>query len=283
KLLKGKVKGKKAETADTVPASDIGSSAFKGNLLVVPMDGSHWIGVKAIAQEMGRRGHRVTVVMPEISMQMGPGKHYNTVTFPVPYDQAYVDSVMAKNTEALEKSAESFMQQVQSKMSQFQAIMDAIHITAETLLFNDTRKLGLPTVNLLRGIPCSLDLKAAGCPSPPSYVPRFASGLTDRMTFMERVFNSLIALFEPLLCRLIYRHFDHLAHQFLGEKVSIAEVLSDSDIWLMRIDFTLEFPRPLMPNMVQVGGINCKVKNLRILLGCGDQKDIYLTENTEYH
>uniref|UniRef100_A0A3Q1EUJ4 UDP-glucuronosyltransferase 1-1-like n=1 Tax=Acanthochromis polyacanthus TaxID=80966 RepID=A0A3Q1EUJ4_9TELE len=264
---------------------------FKGNLLVVPMDGSHWIGVKAIAQEMGRRGHRVTVVMPEISMQMGPGKHYNTVTFPVPYDQAYVDSVMAKNTEALEKSAESFMQQVQSKMSQFQAIMDAIHITAETLLFNDSiithlaqqnfdavltdpmvptgsliaRKLGefIHIFMICVGIPCSLDLKAAGCPSPPSYVPRFASGLTDRMTFMERVFNSLvsIALFEPLLCRLIYRHFDHLAHQFLGEKVSIAEVLSDSDIWLMRIDFTLEFPRPLMPNMVQVGGINCKVKN----------------------
>ncbi|XP_051809456.1 UDP-glucuronosyltransferase-like isoform X1 [Acanthochromis polyacanthus] len=283
----GKVKGKKAETADTVPASDIGSSAFKGNLLVVPMDGSHWIGVKAIAQEMGRRGHRVTVVMPEISMRMGPGKHYDTVTHPVPYDQALIDSVMAKNTEALEKSTESFMQKVQSRMSQFQAIMDMIHVTAESLLFNDSiithlaqqnfdavltdpmvptgsliaRKLGLPTVNLLRGIPCSLDLKAAGCPSPPSYVPRFFSGLTDRMTFMERVFNSLIALFEPLLCRLIYRHFDHLAHQFLGEKVSIAEVLSDSDIWLMRIDFTLEFPRPLMPNMVQVGGINCKVKN----------------------
>ncbi|XP_023130177.2 UDP-glucuronosyltransferase 1A1-like [Amphiprion ocellaris] len=285
--LEGKVKAKKAENTDAIPASDISSSAFKGNLLVVPMDGSHWIGVKAIAQEMGRRGHRVTVVLPEISMRMGPGKHYHTVTHPVPYDQAHIDSVMAKNTEALEKSAESFMQKVQSRMSQFQAIMDMIHVTAESLLFNDSiithlaqqnfdavltdpmvptgsliaRKLGLPTVNLLRGIPCSLDIKAAGCPSPPSYVPRFFSGLTDRMTFMERVLNSLIALFEPLLCRIIYMHFDHIAYQFLGEKVSIAEVLSDSDIWLMRIDFTLEFPRPLMPNMVQVGGINCKVKN----------------------
>lgn len=28
-----------------------------------------------------------------------------------------------------------------------------------------------------------------------------------------------------------------------------------------RIDFTLEFPRPLMPNMVLVGGINCNVRN----------------------
>ncbi|XP_042371278.1 UDP-glucuronosyltransferase-like, partial [Plectropomus leopardus] len=28
-----------------------------------------------------------------------------------------------------------------------------------------------------------------------------------------------------------------------------------------RIDFTLEFPRPLMPNFVLVGGINCNVRN----------------------
>lgn len=30
---------------------------------------------------------------------------------------------------------------------------------------------------------------------------------------------------------------------------------------LNRIDFTLEFPRPLMPNLVLVGGINCNVRN----------------------
>ncbi|XP_008286730.1 UDP-glucuronosyltransferase 1-1-like [Stegastes partitus] len=282
-----KVKAKEAETTDTIPASKTSSPAYKGNLLVVPMDGSHWVGVKAIAQEMGRRGHRVTVVIPEISMRMGPGKHYDTVTHPVPYDYAHMDSVLSTNKDVLEKSTQSFLEKVQARISQFQAIHDIIHTTAESLLFNDSiithlaqqnfdavltdpmvptgsliaRKLGLPTINMLRGIPCSLDMKAAGCPSPPSYVPRFFTGFTDRMTFKERVINTLVALFEPLLCRLVYGHFDHIAHKFLGEEVGIAEVLSDSDIWLMRIDFTLEFPRPLMPNMVLVGGINCNVKN----------------------
>lgn len=284
---KEKVKTKEAETTDTIPASDTGSPAFKGNLLVVPMDGSHWIGIKAIAQEIGRRGHRVTVVLPEISMRMGPGKHYDTVTYPVPYDQAHINSVLSTHKEVLKKSAQPFFQKVQSRFSQFKAIAGIIHSTAESLLFNDSvithlaqqnfdavltdpmvptgsliaRKFGLPTINLLRGIPCSLDIKAAGCPSPPSYVPRFFSGYTDKMTYKERVFNTLVALFEPLLCRILFGHFDHIAHQFLGENVGVAEVLSDSDIWLMRIDFTLEFPRPLMPNMVQVGGINCNVRN----------------------
>lgn len=122
-------------------------------------------------------------------------------------------------------------------------------------------KLGIPTINLLRGMPCSLDAKSAGCPSPPSYVPRFFTGYTDKMNFKERVINTLVASLEPLFCRLLYWRFDQIAYQFLGEEVGVAEVLSHSDIWLLRTDFALEFPRPLMPNVVLVGGINCKVRN----------------------
>jgi len=55
-----------------------------GKLLVVPMDGSHWTGVKAVTEEMGPRGHTVIVVIPEISMRLGPAKHYITKTFPIP-------------------------------------------------------------------------------------------------------------------------------------------------------------------------------------------------------
>ncbi|KAM9718548.1 UDP-glucuronosyltransferase 1A1-like isoform 2-T2 [Menidia menidia] len=251
------------------------------------MDGSHWVGIKAIAQEMGRRGHRVTVVIPEVSMRMGPGKHYHTITYPVPYDKAYIDFVLSAHKDNMEKSAKPFIERMKTKFSQIQKITGIIHTTAESLLFNSSlvshlaqqgfdavltdpmvptgsllaRKLGIPTVNLLRGIPCSLDMKAAGCPSPSSYVPRFFTKYTDRMNFKERVINTLVALVEPLFCRLLYWHFDRVAHQFLEEEVSVAEVLSDSAIWLLRIDFTLEFPRPLMPNIVLVGGINCEIRN----------------------
>ncbi|XP_028283983.1 UDP-glucuronosyltransferase 1-1-like [Parambassis ranga] len=288
--VKGRSVAEKPRTpdkADTIPASETSSSAFKGNLLVVPMDGSHWVGIKAIAQEMGRRGHRVTVVIPEVSVRMGPGKHYDTVLYPVPFDKAYMDSVMSTHKDILEKSAQSFIEKVNKRFSQIKKIVGFIHTTAESLLFNSSlishlekqnfdavltdpmvptgsliaRKLGLPTINLLRGIPCSLDMKAAGCPSPASYVPRFFTRYTDKMNFKERFINNVVALLEPLLCRLIYWHFDNIAYQFLGEQVGIAEVLSDSDIWLLRIDFTLEFPRPLMPNIVLVGGINCNVRN----------------------
>ncbi|TKS80245.1 UDP-glucuronosyltransferase 1-1 [Collichthys lucidus] len=281
-----KVKTKEAEPVNSLE-SDSASSGFLGNLLVVPMDGSHWVAIKALAQEIGRRGHRVTVVIPEISIRMGPGKHYNTVTYPVPYDKAFIDSVMSTHKDVMRKSTQSFVEKVKKRFAQIQKITGLLHTTAESLLFNASlishlaqqnfdavltdpmvptgsliaRKLGLPTVNLLRGIPCSLDIKAAGCPSPPSFVPRFFTRYTDKMNFKQRAFNTLIALLEPLMCRVLYWHFDNLAYQFLGEEVGIAEVLSDSAIWLLRIDFALEFPRPLMPNIILVGGINCNVRN----------------------
>lgn len=104
-------------------------------------------------------------------------------------------------------------------------------------------------------------MKSAGCPSPPSYVPRFFTRYSDKMTFKERTVNTVVAFLEPLLCRLFYWYFDEIAYRFLGEEIGIAEVLSDSAIWLLRMDFTLEFPRPIMPNMVLVGGINCNVRH----------------------
>lgn len=58
-----------------------------GRLLVVPMDGSHWTVMKAVAEELGRRGHTVLVLMPEISMRLDSGTHYKSKTFPVPYTQ----------------------------------------------------------------------------------------------------------------------------------------------------------------------------------------------------
>ncbi|KAM4557645.1 UDP-glucuronosyltransferase 1A1-like [Fundulus diaphanus] len=281
--------GKVKDSAETgpAPAKSSSSSGFLGNLLVVPMDGSHWVDLKAVAQEMGRRGHRVTVVIPEVNMRMGPGKYYDTITFPVPYDKDYLDFLMSSNKDILQKSATPFMEKIKQRFIQIQRITGLLHTTAESLLFNTSlishlaqqnfdavltdpliptglliaRKLGLPTINLLRGVPCSLDMKAAGCPSPPSFVPRFFTGYTDRMNFKERVVNTLVALLEPLLCRLLYWHFDQMAYDFLEEKVGIADVFAESDIWLLRIDFTLEFPRPLMPNVILVGGINCKVRN----------------------
>lgn len=139
----GSVADRRKDTADAAqtgntPASPSGSSVFLGKLLAVPMDGSHWVGMKAIIQEMGRRGHQVTVVIPEVSMRMGPGKYYDTLTYPVPYDRAAIDSMQSSIKDVMRKSAQSFVEKMKQRYAHFQRIRNLIHANAESLLFNSS-------------------------------------------------------------------------------------------------------------------------------------------------
>ncbi|XP_029281933.1 UDP-glucuronosyltransferase 2A1-like [Cottoperca gobio] len=41
-------------------------------------------------------------------------------------------------------------------------------------------------------------------------------------------------------------------------EVRYSDLLQGADLWLMRVDFVFEFPRPTMPNVVYIGGFQCK-------------------------
>lgn len=38
-----------------------------GNILVVPVDGSHWVNLKILLEELHARGHNLTVIRPSTS------------------------------------------------------------------------------------------------------------------------------------------------------------------------------------------------------------------------
>ncbi|KFU84701.1 UDP-glucuronosyltransferase 1-1, partial [Chaetura pelagica] len=120
--------------------------------------------------------------------------------------------------------------------------------------------LSIPSVFFMRGVPCGLDYEAPQCPSPPSYVPRAFTDLSDHMNFLQRVKNFIFEFQNYFLCDFLYQPYAKLASEFLHREVTALDLLSQGSIWLMRLDFVLDYPRPLMPNMVSVGGINCAHK-----------------------
>uniref|UniRef100_A0A8C3QAV9 Uncharacterized protein n=1 Tax=Geospiza parvula TaxID=87175 RepID=A0A8C3QAV9_GEOPR len=122
--------------------------------------------------------------------------------------------------------------------------------------------LSLPSVYFLRGIPCGLDFEATQCPSPPSYVPRTFSQLTDQMTFFQRVKNLLFDTQNLFLCNFAYDPFTKLASEFLQREVAVQDLLRKGSVWLLRLEFVLDYPRPLMPNIIPIGGVNCAHKEL---------------------
>ncbi|XP_031413335.1 UDP-glucuronosyltransferase 1-2-like, partial [Meleagris gallopavo] len=122
--------------------------------------------------------------------------------------------------------------------------------------------LSIPSVYFMRLIPCGFDIEATQCPSPPSYVPRLFTDNTDHMNFLQRVKNVIFDTSNLFLCYFILKPYEKLASEFLQRDVITLDLLGKASVWLLRFDFVLEYPAPLMPSMIVVGGVNCAHKQL---------------------
>ncbi|XP_068877772.1 UDP-glucuronosyltransferase 1A1-like isoform X7 [Aphelocoma coerulescens] len=259
--------------------------AAAGKLLVVPVDGSHWLSMREVLDILGQKGHEVVVVAPEVSLHIKPSKNFVMKTYPVPFTQEELDEVpqglikeVFEGGSFLERVIRLY-QQAKKNSVMFLAMCSHLLHNKELIRYLEESKfdavftdpflpcgqivaehLSLPSVYFLHQIPCGLEYPATQCPNPPSYIPRIFSSSSDHMTFPERVKNFLIGLSEPLLCHLFYLNYESLASEFLQREVTVQELFSRASVWLMRYDFVFEYPRPIMPNMVYIGGINCLQK-----------------------
>ncbi|XP_056321188.1 UDP-glucuronosyltransferase 1A5-like isoform X1 [Danio aesculapii] len=260
-------------------------SAEAGNLLVIPALGSHWTGMRPLVEELGRRGNQVVVVFPEENVNMAPAKHTKTLTYPVPYTKAQIQ----EGTDAA--ISKLFSADVSSDVARFQSFfitMDMLKViisrNAEGLLLNkDLLKklqdynfdailtdpfetvgviaaeyLSIPAIYMQTSHPCGADALASQCPAPPSYVPKGLTHFTNRMNLWQRSVNFVRTLVQPVACSRMFARADEIASQVLQKKTSVIEIMSRAALWFMHFDFAFEFPRPVMPNMVIIGGVDNK-------------------------
>ncbi|NXM41750.1 UD19 glucuronosyltransferase, partial [Gymnorhina tibicen] len=61
--------------------------AAAGKLLVVPVDGSHWLSMREVVDMLQQKGHEVVVVAPEVTMRIKPSENFVMKTYSVPYTE----------------------------------------------------------------------------------------------------------------------------------------------------------------------------------------------------
>ncbi|KAL0985699.1 hypothetical protein UPYG_G00160690 [Umbra pygmaea] len=262
----------------------LGPEAILGaKILVMPVEGSHWLSMKLLVNELAARGHEMVVLVPETSLHIG-GKSdfYRAETFKVPYTKAQLvqdvdkmkDKIFHKapvitdlfvniqglvNWTSLQvKGCEGLLydkpMMQRLRREGFQLMLTDPFLPCGSIL---AESFNIPAVYFLRGLPCGLDEMATQCPTPPSYVPRLFTGNTDHMDFLGRVKNMLMYGVEIYLCKALFASFDELTSTYLEKDMTYRELLGHGSIWLLRYDFAFEYPKPRMPNMVNIGGINC--------------------------
>ncbi|EFB20645.1 hypothetical protein PANDA_006369, partial [Ailuropoda melanoleuca] len=253
-----------------------------GKVLVVPMDGSHWLSMKEAVQELHARGHQMVVVSAEVNLHIKEEDFFTLTTYATPFtqdefnrlllDQAYLVferksflTMFLKIMERLKTAAFIFQRSCEELLHNKELIRHLNASSFDVVLTDPVypcgavlaKYLSLPAVFFLRAVPCDLDFEGTQCPNPSSYIPRLLTKNSDHMTFLQRVKNVLYPLALKYICHVSFAPYASLASEVLQREVSVVDIFRFASMWLFRGDFILDYPRPIMPNMVFIGGINC--------------------------
>ncbi|XP_054626663.1 UDP-glucuronosyltransferase 2C1-like [Dunckerocampus dactyliophorus] len=260
-----------------------------GKVLVYPIDGSHWVNMKVIIEELHSRGHQVAVVQTNdswyikeksllytsiiLDVESGFGKDFITsfveqllklqregnpawTRFKLEMEQAEKASLLHEKTGKLLQWLFKKKDLVESLISaKYDLVLTDPGLPGGVIL---AHYLKLPLVFNVRWTSHG-EGHFAMAPSPLSYVPMTGTGLSDKMNFFERVLNVLVFVFgEYQMAKYIKPHYEGLIQKYLGPDMKYDSLFQAADLWLMRVDFVFEFPRPTMPNVIYMGGFQCK-------------------------
>ncbi|XP_064168864.1 UDP-glucuronosyltransferase 2B20-like [Anguilla rostrata] len=260
-----------------------------GNVLVLPTEGSHWVNMKILIEALHARGHNITIVRSDKSWYIEEKSPlYSSITVPMEesIDEKFMQKMIMQGFD-IQRGKISVMNFVSMQIQIFGAITKVHHMASKIAeaIFKDSmltkriqesqydlvltdpcwgtgtllaKYFNLPLVYNVRWLPIG-EGHFAIAPSPLSYIPLTGSGFLDTMSFTERIRNMifyLLMLFHDMY--LVRPHYQAVCHQYLGPDVDFYSLMQAADLWLMRVDFVFEFPRPTMPNFVYMGGFQCK-------------------------
>ncbi|XP_068617000.1 UDP-glucuronosyltransferase 2A1-like [Brachionichthys hirsutus] len=261
-----------------------------GNVLVWYTEGSHWINIKPVLEKLIDRGHQVTVLVPSSSMFMNASEparfHYKPFNVSVSMEviEAFMEECLHFSIYEMPHMNYlqiyiRFMEMMEVNIHYSLKLLDGV-LKSDTimkklkegkydLLLADpvfpgsdltAKILSIPLVFSLRfSIGNVFERHCGQLPAPPSFVPGAMSKLTDKMDFLERVWNFLFyALQDIVLDKVFWKQLDKYYSDIIGAPTSACGIIGRADMWLIRTYWDFNFPRPLLPNFKFVGGIHCR-------------------------
>ncbi|XP_072922201.1 UDP-glucuronosyltransferase 2A1-like isoform X4 [Hemitrygon akajei] len=256
------------------------------------VDGSHWINVKFIINELIARGHNVTVVVHSAALFVNYSEpspvRFEVFQVPITSDKlrnflkTFLDFLVHerphlsrwneyKRFSALVEIGSEFGRGICDGVLKNEALMQKLRESEFKVLLSDpvrrcgdllAVKLGIPFIFSLTFSPAFVMESLCGqLPAPPSYVPTSLSEFSDKMSFPERVQNVRYTFIYQWIVKQLRQDLDSYYSEVLGESTTLCEIMGKAEIWLIRTYWDFEFPRPLLPNFVFVGGLHCRPAN----------------------
>ncbi|TWW67479.1 UDP-glucuronosyltransferase 2A1 [Takifugu flavidus] len=199
-----------------------------GKVLVFPIDGSHWVNMKYIIEALHSRGHQVSVVRPSDSWYIEEkSPFYNSITLDSPseFDESFITTFIARLLE-IQREGKSFWTRYKLEIEQAEKTREMFEKTSEFV------EMLLENKDLMQSI---------------------------KNTNYDLVFTDPVAPVGAILANYLKLPLVFSARGTShGEGTDYISLFQAADLWLMRVDFVYEYPRPTMPNVVYIGGFQCK-------------------------
>lgn len=134
------------------------------------------------------------------------------------------------------------------------SVVDGMGFTLYTYIL--PYKLDIPYVTLTT----SFFGTWANVPALPSFTPFLYESITDKMTFLERVRNTINLIKTPMTLATFPGSKDTLIEKYAPEKpyITFRTLQRRSKLWLINTDPILDYPRASLPHIVHVGGLTTR-------------------------
>lgn len=144
-------------------------------------------------------------------------------------------------------------------------------------------RLKVPSVLMTSFVPSILTNYITANPDLPSFMPHVFGNCDQRMNFLERTQNFLLTVVQGLHHKFYYLpEHDKLLHKYVPEAPTISELNANTAAQIFNSNPVINGPLPLMPNMIEVGGIHVELpkklpEDLQKYLDEADDGVIYFT------
>ncbi|KAF3687677.1 2-hydroxyacylsphingosine 1-beta-galactosyltransferase [Channa argus] len=249
------------------------SGSWAAKVIVVPpiMFESHLYIFKTLATALHQEGHESHFLLSE-GRELPPSPHYQLQRYPGIFNSSTADNFLQSKVSNIFSGRLTFLE-LFDILDHYSQNCDAVVGNAEVmtrlkeakfdlLLVDPNEMCGFVIAHIL-GVQYAVFSTGlwypaeVGAPAPLSYVPEFNSLLTDRMSLVQRLTNTVVYLAQRFGVHYIaLPKYDRIMQKHgVKPQVAMADLVQGSQLWMLCTDMALEFPRPTLPHVVYIGGI----------------------------
>jgi glucuronosyltransferase len=232
---------------------------------------SHFIMFETLLKALAARGHNVVVASH--FPQRTPVENYTDISifgFSVRFNNSLNITKVAKGDNVLFP----FLL-INNSVETCKMVLE--HRNVETLLKSEEKfdliineifgsdcflgfvhKFKAPHISLMSSVPFPWSNDRTANPDHPAYVPNYFAQYTDRLTFWERLQNTV----QTEMIKWVYYYFSELpmhriASQYFGNDLpALSDIARNVSLVLVNTHFSVNYPRPTVPVVVEVGGLH---------------------------